>query len=52
MNKMRIIADLATIRQLADEIELVDDGFTTNTADAQEIFNMADNLIMLLENND
>lgn len=49
MNKIRIIADLATIRQLAETIIAIDDDFTTNTADAREIFEMASKLIEILE---
>ena len=48
----RIIADLATIRRLAEDIMLLDDEFSTNTADAKEIFDMVTTLIDILETED
>ena len=49
MDRMRIVADLESIRQLAESIIFIDDDFTTNTADAKEIHEMASHLIELLE---
>jgi len=49
MDEMRIIADLATIRRLAIDIRELDDEFSTNSADAEEIVNMCSSLIKLIE---
>ena len=49
MDKMRIIADLATIRRLAQDIWELDDEFSTNSMDAREIHDMCTTLIELIE---
>ena len=49
MDRIRVMADLVSIRQLAKDIEVIDDEFTTISMDAREIQDMASTLIELVE---